>query len=118
MKKFPKAFPKLVSAPVVVNIGRNKHAFTVRIEADASILGALTKIGTTFDFAIEELAQGASLARMMTFSMRRFLKSEHCRDLPNEDILAFVRIGPVAVTTLRKQVEPYFAAVALGDRGI
>ncbi len=118
MKKFKKAFPKLVSAPVVVGIGRSAESFTVRIEANASILGALTKISATLDFPIEELSLGASLARMMTLAMRRFVKSEQCRGLPPEDIRAFILLGPAATATLRKQVEPYFAVLALGERGV
>lgn len=116
MSKFQKVFPKLVSAPTVGKVGRNKNSFTIRIEADASIAGALTKLGVTFDFSIEELSQGASLARMMTLSMRRFTKSEQCRGLPDEDTREFILAGSAAVTALRKQVEPYFAVIALGDR--
>lgn len=118
MKTFDKPTPVLATQPTVAKITRDGEAFRVYITADVNILGALTIITGQFTFPIAELAQGASLARMMTFAMRKFVKSEQCRGLSDADIRAFILIGPVAVNAVRSQVEPYFAAVALGDRGV
>jgi hypothetical protein len=116
MKKFPQPTPVLVTKPTVEKITRDEEAFRVYITADVNVLGALTTIRGQFTFPIDELSQGASLARMMTFAMRKFVQSEQCRGLSDADIRSFILAGPVAVTALRSQVEPYFATVALGDR--
>ncbi len=97
--------PKLVAPPEISDIVLKDDVFLVTIKGDANVGGSLGAIGATHAFPLEDLRRGASLSRIMTLSMRTFLKQEKCGALTPDQKRQFRDLSIEAVTTLRAMVE-------------
>ena len=100
-----KSRPKLISTPEITDVTLRDDVFLVTIQGFANDSGGLGKLGATHAFPLEDLRKGASLSRMMTLSMRMFLKQDKCGDLTAEQRGAFRKLSVEAVMTLRPMVE-------------
>jgi hypothetical protein len=108
---------KFLEEPLAGNILRTDKSFTMGVYANAAVNGGQRHVGTTFEFDIGDLAVGASLARLMTVQVRKYLLSGAGRDLSKEDAAAFKRAAHGYLPTLRNSIEGHFASVVLNAHG-
>lgn len=113
-----KAIPQLVSTPAITDIVLNDDVFLVTIQGNANVGGSLGTIGATHAFPLEELRKGASLARIMTLSMRAFLKQEKCAGLTPTQHQNFKDLSIEATGTLRTMVEKHLSREGLERVGL
>ena len=100
-----KKAPQLVATPEISDIVLKDDVFLVTIKGDANVGGSLGAIGATHAFPLEDLRRGASLSRIMTLSIRAFLKLEKCDGLTSVQRKTFSNLANEAVSTLRVMVE-------------
>ena len=104
-----KSRPTLISTPAITEIELRDEIFLVTIQGYANDGGGLGKLGATHAFPLDDLRKGASLARLMTLSIRAFLKQDKCQDLTEVQIQAFRDLATEAITALRPMVEQRLA---------
>lgn len=82
-------------------------------KTDFAVTFMVGNFSITYPFPIKELANGASLARMMTFRVRETLKSNGA--LLDEKALR--ETAKQATVELRKIIEPHFGMQGINGKG-